>query len=153
MSGSSIVSTLGSGQLMTVLIVMAAMLVPLAGIVFTSLQAILIRRYDTLLKRAMVERGMSAEEIRGVFQAEDGGQSPACASEVLVEKDGEWREALALRMAGDRYYVHFVGTDMSDNEWVDLHHVRFAAGALHDGFHSTPFPNGVPEKGPIEAEL
>ena len=151
------VGSLGSGQLMTVLIVMAAVLVPVSGIVFSSMQSILVQRYDSLLKRAMIERGMSVDQILALTESgkggDDEGKSLPCASEAVVDSDGEWRTALVLRVSGDRYYVHFVGTEMDENDWVESAHIRFPSGAFPHDPLAYPYSNGAPEKGPIEAEI
>ncbi len=153
----AVVESLGSGQLMTVLIVMAAVLVPVSGVVFTSIQSILVHRYDSILKRSMVERGMTVDQILAIIESgkgsRDEGKSLPCASEAVVESDGEWQAALVLRISGDRYYVHFVGTEMSDNQWVESAHIRFPSGSFHHDPLAYPYANGIPEKGPIEAEI
>ena len=65
------------------------------------------------LKQQMVERGMTADEIVRVLgppleapdalteeeAGEAGGVSRPCASEVIVEREGEWQPALVLRRA------------------------------------------------------
>jgi hypothetical protein len=57
---------------------------------------------------------------------EQGVELP-CASEVVVDIEGEWHTGLILKREGDRYYVHVVGTEMSDNQWLTGDHIRFPA--------------------------
>ncbi len=85
---------------------------------------------DNALKQQMIERGMSAEEIVAVLTSRrpgNHGVEPPCASEVVVESDGEWHTGLILKHDGERFLVHYVGTDMSDNEWVSGDRVRVPA--------------------------
>lgn len=84
-------------------------------------------RLDHALKQQMVDRGMSADEIVAVLSrpsCEDRGASLPCASEVVVYADDEWQTALVLKRDEDRFFVHVVGTDMSENRWVDRRNVR-----------------------------
>jgi hypothetical protein len=108
------------------------------------------------LKHAMLAQGMTPEAIVQVIEARPGGPAEArvagavdlpCASEAVVASDGEWRAALVLKEADGRYYVHFVGTDMDENEWVGLDRIRFARDSH---FVSS---NGAPRKQPMEMEL
>lgn len=90
---------------------------------------------DYHLKRLMIERGMTADEIVRVVSTpmyEEVGTSPPCASEVIVENGGEWCDGLVLARAVDRLLIHFVGTEMSENRWVPADRVRFPreAGSL-----------------------
>ena len=87
-------------------------------------------RLETALKQQMIDRGMSAEDIVTVLtrsKQSDAGTELPCASEVVVESNGEWHTGLILKREGERYYVHYVGTDMSENEWVTTDRVRFRA--------------------------
>jgi hypothetical protein len=75
---------------------------------------------ETALKRQMVDRGISADEIIAILAGgkprqgpPEGGVDLPYACEVVVESDGEWHTGLILKRDGDRYLVHFVGTDMS----------------------------------------
>jgi hypothetical protein len=102
------------------------------------------------LKLQMIERGMTADEIVQVLgppsealddlseeeddEAEEQDDkaeivNEPCAGEVLIEQEGEWHTALVLRR--DRYLIHTCpgcyGAEMSDNEWVDAHRLRFPA--------------------------
>jgi hypothetical protein len=87
---------------------------------------------ENALKQQMIDRGMTAEDIVAVVKSrrpsEDAEESPS-ASEVVVDVDGEWQTGLVLRRDGERYYVHLVGTEMSDNQWVTTDRVRFPAAA------------------------
>ena len=100
------------------------------------------------LKKAMVERGMTADEIVQVLgppsealdvlsEGEDdekGVVNEQCAGEVLVDQAGQWLPALVLRRDGDRYLIHtcpgYGGrVEMSCNEWVKADRLRFAASS------------------------
>ena len=103
-------------------------LVSLAGIIVPAWASVCKLRLETALKQQMVDRGMSADEILTVLS----GPAPStntidlpCASEVVVESEGEWSPALILKRGDDRYFVHYVGYDLSDNEWVPGARVRF----------------------------
>jgi hypothetical protein len=85
-------------------------------------------RLEHALKQQMVERGFSADEIIGILastRAREGDAEFPCASEVVVNADGEWQTALILDRDEDRYLVHVVGTEMSDNRWVTGDSLRF----------------------------
>lgn len=75
------------------------------------------------------------------------------AQEAAVERDGEWMPAYVL-MHLDRCYVHFVGHDWSDNEWVDEVRIRFA-GRPDDSspLFRTNLGRPVKEAKPIPHEL
>jgi hypothetical protein len=122
------------------------------------------------LKQQMVERGMTADEIIRVLgpslEAPDalteegdgkaGGASHPCASEVIVEREGEWQPALVLGRSGDRCLIHTCAgygyADMSDNEWVDAGRVRFPASSDGTGaFGADPW--GGKPKEPVPAEV
>jgi hypothetical protein len=51
----------------------------------------------------------------------------------VVESEGEWSPGLILKRDADRYYVHHVGQDMSDNEWVTADRLRFPASSVDPG--------------------
>jgi hypothetical protein len=87
-------------------------------------------RLDHSLKHQMIERGMSAEEIVAVLTSSSPAKAPAeppCACEVVVDSGGYWQTGLILKREGDRYLVHIVGTEMSDNQWITSERLRFAA--------------------------
>jgi hypothetical protein len=105
-------------------------LIALAGICAGAWTTVQKSRLDHALKQQMIERGMSADEVVAVLaggRPGNGGMEAPCASEVVVESDGEWHTGLVLKRDGERYLVHFVGTDMSDNDWVTADRVRFPA--------------------------
>jgi hypothetical protein len=108
---------------------------------------------NAALKRDMVDRGMSAEEIErvlGVVQPQPPkGIDFPLASEVVVEWEGDWYPALALKRDGDRYYVHFVGHSMEENDWVPLERMRFPAGTMprREAHAEAAAPvNGIPPR-------
>jgi hypothetical protein len=87
-------------------------------------------RLDHALKQQMLDRGLSTDDmlavLTGTRHREHGEQLP-CASEVAVNIDGEWHTGLILKRDADRYFIHLVGTEMSDNQWVSVERVRFPA--------------------------
>ncbi|MGP0067495.1 MAG: Tudor-knot domain-containing protein [Isosphaeraceae bacterium] len=123
-------------------------LVSLAGILVPAWASVCKLRLETSLKTQMIERGMSADEILSVLNGgvpSIHGDDLPCASEVVVESEGEWTPALVLKRSEDRYFVHYVGYDMSDNEWVPASRIRFPESARYG--EKTPwdgmFPAGV----------
>jgi hypothetical protein len=122
----------------------ATFIIVLAWIVASAWTQIHRLRLESPLKQQMIDRGMSAEDIVAVLnnqrpgegavghpRASEGAVEPPCASEAVVEIDDEWQTALILKREGDRYFVHVVGTEMSDNQWVTSDRVRFPATS-HD---------------------
>jgi hypothetical protein len=115
-------------------------------------------KHETALKRAMIDRGMAADAIVQVLNSHAtpvGAANLSCACEAVVQKDGEWQTGLVLQMADDRYYVHFVGSEMNENEWVGEDRIRFRAwssdpAAIAD---SRIGRNGAPRKQPMEMEV
>jgi hypothetical protein len=107
-------------------------LVSLAGIIVPAWAGVHKARLEMGFKQQLLERGMSAEEIyilsNGRRQEPSSVELP-CASEVVVESGGDWYPSLILKREDDRYYIHYVGHDMSENEWVTADRVRFPAGA------------------------
>ncbi len=89
-----------------------------------------VTQQEIALKQQMVERGMSADEIIGVLSGampRKGVVDLPGACEVVVNIDGEWQPGLVLKSAGDQHFIHLVGTEMSDNQWVTSDRVRFPA--------------------------
>ena len=85
---------------------------------------------DRSLKAQMLDRGFSAEEIARVINAggdSEGTDLPSPAEVVVKWTDGEWYPALILKEDEDRFWVHYVGHDMSSNEWVSVDRIRFPA--------------------------
>jgi hypothetical protein len=93
-----------------------------------------VSQQELALKQQMVERGMSADEMVAVLSGtkpekeslEQTVDHP-CASEVVVNIDDEWQTGLVLQRSGDQFFIHLVGTEMSDNQWVTVDRVRFPA--------------------------
>ena len=104
-------------------------LVSLAGIIVPAWASISRLRMETGLKQQMIERGMSTEEILSILSGPERATNSVnfpCASEVVIEGDDEeWHPGLILKRESDRYYVHYVGTEMSENEWVAGARIRF----------------------------
>ena len=132
------------------------------GIVAGLLKSYAVARMEMALKRDMVERGMSADEIAQVINThstpdeEEEAVPLSLPSQVVVQADGEWHDALILKTAGGRCYVHFVGTDMDANTWVEQDCVRFPAGSdiptlVAQAGSATP--NGAPVKEPMMEEV
>jgi hypothetical protein len=87
-------------------------------------------RLDHAIKQQMVDRGLSTDEMLAVLTGtrhRDQGDELPCASEVAVNIDGEWHAGLILKRDADRYFIHLVGTEMSDNQWVSGERIRFPA--------------------------
>jgi hypothetical protein len=115
----------------------------------------------------MLERGMSAVEIAQVLNRSTPGRNAVeypCASEVAVNWEGDWYDALVLRREDDRFYIHYVGHDMSENEWVTADRVRFPASsptglgprgenAKDSESYLTSHRNSVLKAAPVDAEL
>ncbi len=111
------------------------------------------------LKRDMIARGMSAEEIVQVVTSGRGDALDLpCASEVVVQHDGDWHAALVLQAANDQYFIHYIGNEMDSNEWVGADRIRFPAGStvpaqLAEWQAAHASSNGVPRKGPVMDEV
>jgi hypothetical protein len=58
-----------------------------------------------------------------------------------------------LQIGNGRYLVHYVGSDMDENEWVGEDGIRFRAGSQVVTLVSQSVANGVPRKEPMEAEV
>jgi hypothetical protein len=90
------------------------------------------------LKREMLARGLSADDIVRVIRAsradEPEGVEIPCASEVVAEHDGEWRAAIVLKRDDSKWYVHYVGSEMDENEWVPEDRIRFPASFFDRAF-------------------
>lgn len=100
-------------------------LVWVVGMITDTWRRLGVAQLDTALKQQMLDRGFSVEEIARVIEARRANESTApCACEAVVEQDGEWVTALILARAEGQYFVHFVGSEMSDNEWVPSDRVR-----------------------------
>ena len=143
---------LSEGFLIVGLMVTAGIVITFIGVFASTLNAVKTAN----LKHSMLERGLSPEAIVQVIEARAGGPGEVrvsgavdlpCACEAVVEADGEWRAALVLKEAEGRYYIHFVGTGMDENEWVGENRIRFAADSHFVN------RNGVPRKQPMEMEL
>jgi hypothetical protein len=116
-------------QILT-LVLCVPTIIAVVGILAGSWTKVQKLRLDNALKQQMIDRGLSAEDIVAVLTSSTRGREGLehpCASEVVVESDGEWHTGLILRREGERYYVHYVGTDMSDNEWVTSDRIRVPA--------------------------
>ena len=138
--------------------------IAITGIVMGVWSGMSARRAEHALKSEMLARGMTAEEIVQVIQAQTGKPAKLdlsnatnlrCACEVVVERDEEWQPALVLQVADGAYYIYFVGESMSENQWVNPTRIRFPANSpLNDSaWPSYAFHNGVPRKEPMEAEI
>ena len=146
----------------------ALVLISLAGIMAPAWASVNKLRLETALKQQMLERGLSAEEIVAVWGCparESTSVDLPCASEVVVDCDGDWCPALILKCEGDRFFVHHVGHDMSDNEWVAGDRLRFPASskdrcgspwdwAMAAGFsQANPWCNNKAKPAPAESDI
>jgi hypothetical protein len=162
MLGELLSEPLNSQQVTAIVIVSfsaVCLLIFLMTVVITSAcQKVSALKHETLLKRAMIDRGMSADAIVQVVSSRavpEGAVNLACACEAVVNRHGDWQTALVLQMADDRYYVHYVGSDMDENEWVDEDHIRFRNWSKDPDpiADSRPVRNGAHRKQPMEMEL
>jgi hypothetical protein len=146
--------------LITAMSILAGTTISVTGIVFGVMQSMAKNRAEAAMKHEMIARGMSADEIARVINTSAGAPAEGCvdlpcACEAVVEWDGDWCPALVLQVAEGRYFVHYVGHDMDENEWVTEDRVRFAAGSQLPGLVSNlgAARNGAPHKEPVEAEV
>lgn len=169
MPGGLITEPFEPRQMMTLLIVGGAfatgVIIVMTGVIAGVVQSMARHRLEADLKREMLARGMSADEISHVIAAHGGGECGhgriagatdlPFASEVVVESLGDWRPGLVLQAADGRYLVHYVGDDMDSNEWVGENRVRFPVGSrFADALaHVQPSRNGTHGKPPVEAEI
>jgi hypothetical protein len=90
------------------------------------------------LKREMLARGLPADDIVRVIRAsradEPEGVEIPCASEVVAEHDGEWVPAIVLKRDDSKWYVHYVGSEMDENEWLPEDRIRFPASFFDRAF-------------------
>jgi hypothetical protein len=156
---------LDPGLTITLAAMGAGVLIAVTGIIAGAWQKVHANRAKYALTQQMIERGMSPDEIAQVVashrkskKSATGAADLPCASEAVVEHDGEWHAALVLQVAQGRYHIHYVGTDMDENEWVSEDRIRFPNGSHVPGLMASLTPktegfNGAPSKPPIEAEL
>jgi hypothetical protein len=162
MLGRLLSEPLSANQITSIVIVSVSVLSLLVFLVTTvlagALQKSAATKHEMALKRAMINQGMSADAIVQVINCrpapEDTVNLP-CACEAVVNKDGEWQTGLVLQMADDRYYVHYVGTEMDENEWVDEDRIRFRAWSNNPDLiaEARIGRNGLPRKQPMEMEV
>jgi hypothetical protein len=162
MLGSLVSEPLSSQQVTAIVIVsisvISLLLFLMTTVIAGTCQKISALKIETGLKRNMIERGMTADAIAKVIGCRAVPESAAdmpCACEAVVNRDGEWQTALVLGMADDRYYVHHVGSDMDENEWVDEDRIRFrnwSESSDRIGQSQFVFKN-APRKQPVEMNL
>jgi hypothetical protein len=147
--GRDILTSIGPYQLFA-LFMIGSGLITLVGVLTREWRRLHLGRAEIALKEEMVRRGMSAEEIERVLGAsgpaamakdeededededqedESSSESPT-ASEVVVERGGNWLPAIVLQSEPGTCLVHFVGTSMARNEWVGADRVRYPACAV-----------------------
>jgi hypothetical protein len=154
------------GLMITLAAMGAGTLIAISAIIAGAWQKVHANRARYALTQQMVERGMTADEIALIVashrkprkKATTGATDLPCASEAVVESDGDWYPALVLQVAQGRYYIHYVGHDMDSNEWVSEDRIRFPTGSHVPGLMASLTPttegfNGAPSKPPVEAEL
>jgi hypothetical protein len=100
-------------------------------------------RINAELKREMLARGLSAEDIERVIGKGNGPHEPEgaipSAGEVVVEHLGEWYSAVLLKRTDSRWFVHYVGADSDENEWVTADRIRFPLAFFEDSDFDSPF--------------
>ncbi|HKI19332.1 MAG TPA: Tudor-knot domain-containing protein [Isosphaeraceae bacterium] len=162
MLGSLLSEPLNSQQVTAIVIVslsaVCLLIFLMTAVIASTWQKASALKLETALKREMIERGMSAEAIAQVIDSRavpEGTVSLPCACEAVVNRDGEWQTGLVLQISDDRYYVHYVGSDMDENEWVDEDRIRFRNGSRDSEVitESRTGRTGAPWKQPIETEL
>ena len=161
MLGALLSQSLSPEQAMLIVIVgftaTAGVLIAVTAIVTSALRSVAVTRLEIAMKRELVERGMSAEDIARVIDTHTpSGENVVnlpCASEAVVLRDDEWQPALVLQIGNGRYLVHYVGSDMDENDWVDEDCIRFRAGSHVPTLNSQSVANGVARKEPMEAEV
>jgi hypothetical protein len=159
---------LDPGQTTAILIVSivfgAVVLIAIPGIIMTAWSNVITRRADAALKSEMLARGMSAAEIVQVINARTEAQPCSSdmngiglptACEAVVQRDGEWVNALVLQTGDGAFYVHYVGGDIEENEWVSPYRLRVAVNSPLAATASSwcSSSNGVPRKEPMPAEV
>ncbi len=127
-------------------------------VIASAVQKVSALKVESSLKRAMIDRGMSADAISQVVNSRaipEGAVNLPCACEAVVNRDGEWQTALVLQMSDDRYYVHYIGCDMDENAWVEEDDIRFRNWSKDPEpiVESRPIRNGAPRKQPMEMEV
>jgi hypothetical protein len=85
---------------------------------------------EDIKSNAWVERNKVRFPASVAFDRDAAAEFPEMdrAQPATVESDGEWRPAYVV-MHLEQCFVHYVGTDWSDNEWVDESRVRFSSSA------------------------
>lgn len=162
MLGSLLLEPFSSQQVTAIVIVSVSVMSLLVFLMTTVIagtwQKMSALKLETDLKREMLGRGMTADAIAQVINCRatpESAASPPCACEAVVNKDGEWQTALVLQTTDDRYYVHYVGREMDENEWVGVDRIRFANWS-ENAERMQPFHlgrNGGPRKQPMELEV
>ncbi len=162
MLGSLLSESLTSQQVTAIVIVSVSAISLLVFLMTTVIagtwQKMSALKIETVLKRDMLDRGMTADAIAQVVNCQAtpaGAVSLPCACEVVVNKDDEWQTALVLQMSDGRYYVHYVGRDMDENEWVEEDRIRFPnwSNNSDSAAESRVMRNGARRKQPREMEV
>src|SRR5436305_871056 len=122
----TMIARLDSTQTFILLIVAVVTLAIALLLAVVAVQWRAIHVAQAALKQAMIDRGMSAEEIERVLRAsvneadddEEAAEAPG-PCEVIVERDGEWVPAIILQSGLKGCSVHFVGEEATEKEWVE----------------------------------
>ena len=134
----------------------------IAAILIPAWQSMVESKLEFQLKTEMLDRGMSADDIARVINTHsDPSRGDVvdlpCASEVVVHWEDDWYPALVLQVSDGKFYVHYIGNDNDENEWVEHDRIRFPAGsnlpAIVAQLRANPNSNSMPHKEPVEAEL
>ena len=162
MLGSLLSEPLSSSQVTAITIVsigsISLLVFLMTTVIVGTWQKAAATKQETALKRAMIDRGMSADAIAQVINSRstpEGAVNLPCACEAVVNRDGEWQSGLVLQMENDRYYIHYIGSDMDENEWVDEDRIRFRpwSNSLDVSAESRYARNGAARKPPVEMEV
>jgi hypothetical protein len=140
-----VLARFNSGELLLLLFgalgVFALLVVAIVAIIAGERRRLRVAQLQIELKQELLQRGMTAEEIERVLKAGAAKANPddehdedryatvgPATCDVAVQDSGDdWQRAVLLGMRGDRCLVHYVGSDVSDNEWVGKSRVRFPA--------------------------
>jgi hypothetical protein len=123
-----ILSKLDSSELVGCLAIICGTLVLVTAIIGKQWRKIRQTELDNAMRRDLLDRGMSPEEIARVLNAEPAkAVAYPAANEVVVEQDGDWYPGILLKTDGQKYLVHYKGYD--EEEWVTLDRIRFPAAS------------------------
>jgi hypothetical protein len=156
---ASVLSKLEGNQLVVLLVLgvpcVLGMLIGLTAVLADHKRKIAAAMFQHNLVQGMLERGMPADEIERVLrqmnfvageqptQAKDRYETdgPATCDVVAQDPDGDWHRAVLLQMDDHAGYVHFVGSDASENTWVEKTKLRFPSSVAFSEAHAEHWPD------------